>query len=114
MDYCLQVENINKEYDSFKLDNISFNLPYGAIMGFIGENGAGKTTTLKLILNLIKKKSGNIKIFGLDNIKDEKIIKEKIGVVFDESYFHDTLNISEISLIMKNIYKNWDSKLYNS
>ncbi|MDF2686948.1 MAG: putative transporter, ATPase component [Clostridia bacterium] len=114
MDYSLQVENISKEYKAFKLDNLSFNLPHGAIMGFIGENGAGKTTTLKLILNLIKRKSGNIKVFGLDNIKDEKIIKEKIGVVFDESYFHDTLNISDISLIMKNIYKNWDDKLYNS
>lgn len=79
-------------------------------MGFVGENGAGKTTTLKAILNLIHLNKGNIKIFGLDHQKNEKKIKEQIGVVFDESYFHDNLTLSQISKIMGRIYSNWQEK----
>lgn len=114
MDYCLQLENLSKSYNSFKLNNVNLNIPSGSIMGFIGENGAGKTTTIKLILNLIKRDSGKIQIFGMDNIKDEKAIKEQLGVVFDESYFHEMLNIFGVSKIMRNIYKNWDNNLYDS
>lgn len=112
MDYCLQIENLSKAYNNFKLNNINLNIPTGSIMGFIGQNGAGKTTTIKLILNLIKRDNGSIKILGLDNIKDEKAIKENIGVVFDESYFHETLTVNEVSKIMQNIYKNWDDNVF--
>lgn len=113
MEYNLQIEGLSKQYDNFKLNNISFNLPKGCIMGFIGENGAGKTTTINLLLNLIKKDSGNIKIFGLDNIQKEKEIKEQIGVVLDESFFHNNLKPTDISKIMKNTYKTWDNALFN-
>lgn len=114
MDYSLEIENLSKTYDTFKLEDINFKLPSGSIMGLIGENGAGKTTTLKLILNLIKRNEGTIKIFGKDNIENEREIKEQIGIVLDESYFHDTLKASDICLIMKNIYKNWDTDIYNN
>ncbi len=110
----LEINNLTKEYDGFKLNNISFNLPKGSIMGLVGENGAGKSTTIKLILNLIKRKSGTIKVFGLDNIKDEKEIKEQLGVVLDESNFHDNLNSKDVSSIMSRIYKNWDTPLFES
>ncbi|WFA09052.1 ABC transporter ATP-binding protein [Tissierella sp. Yu-01] len=108
----LNVENLSKNYKDFNLNNINFNLPKGCIMGLIGENGAGKTTTVKLILNLIKKNSGAIKIFGFDNIVDEQRIKQDLGVVLDESYFHDNLKPREISLIMDNIYKEWDKDIF--
>ena len=87
MNNVLEINNITKDYKKFKIDNISFNLPKGYIMGFIGANGAGKTTTIKLILNMIKRDSGEIKVFGLDNIREEERIKEQIGVVFDECYY---------------------------
>ncbi|HAR87191.1 MAG TPA: sodium ABC transporter ATP-binding protein, partial [Clostridium sp.] len=48
----IEIKNLTKEYEDFKLDNISFSLDRGYIMGFIGENGAGKTTLLKCILGL--------------------------------------------------------------
>lgn len=114
MNNCIEIKNLTKTYENFKLDNVSFNLPMGSIMGLIGENGAGKTTTLSLILNTIKKDSGEIKIFGLDNITHEKEIKEQIGVVLSESYFHDHLTTKDISEIMKNIYKSWDSNQFES
>ena len=88
MNNVLEISNVTKDYKKFKIDNISFNLPKGYIMGFIGANGAGKTTTIKLILNMIKRESGEIKVFDLDNIREEENIKEQIGVVFDLSLIH--------------------------
>lgn len=112
MDDILNLEELSKTYDGFALKNINLNIPKGCIMGLIGENGAGKTTTIKLILNLIKREKGNIKIFGLDNIKSEKEIKERVGVVLDESNFYADLNPNDISKIMCNIYKNWDNDTF--
>ncbi|RMD04203.1 ABC transporter ATP-binding protein [Clostridium autoethanogenum] len=114
MDEAISVRGLNKTYKNFSLKNVSFSVPKGSIVGFIGENGAGKTTTLKAILNLISRESGEIKILDHDNIKDEKYIKEQIGVVFDESNFHDTLNAKNISKFMAKIYKQWDSNLFFS
>ena len=110
MENILEIKNLAKKYDSFELKNINIELPKGTIMGFIGENGAGKTTTIKSILNIINNDSGQIKIFGLDN-KETKI-KEDIGVVLDDSFLSEYLNPLDINKIMKNIYKNWDEKLY--
>lgn len=110
MENILEIKNLSKKYNSFELKNINIELPKGTIMGFIGENGAGKTTTIKSILNIINKDSGQIKIFGLDN-KETKI-KEDIGVVLDDSFLSEYLNSLDINKIMKNIYKNWDEKLY--
>lgn len=108
MENILEVNNLSKSYNDFSLKNISFNLERGYIMGFIGPNGAGKSTTIKLIMNLIKRNSGNIKVFGLDNIKNEKEIKQKIGFVYDENYFYEDLNLIEIKNIVAPFYKNWD------
>lgn len=86
MENILEIKNLNKKYTGFELKNINMQLPKGMIMGLIGENGAGKSTTIKAILNVINRDSGEIKIFGLDNMKDEKQIKEDIGVVLDDSF----------------------------
>ncbi len=114
MDNALLIRNISKKYDGFSLKNINITLPKGSIMGFIGENGAGKSTTIKLILNLIHKNSGDIKVLGLDNIENEKEIKEQLGVVFDENNFPENIKITDISCIMRNIYKSWDEKAFGS
>lgn len=110
----IRISNLCKNYGSFQLENVSFTLPQGCIMGLIGENGAGKSTTLKLILNLIRRDSGEISIFGLDPVKEERKIKEQIGVVFDENFFHDVLRARDIPSILRPIYTNWDDRLYDS
>lgn len=112
MENILEVKNLSKKYKGFELKNISFELPKGMIMGFIGENGAGKTTTIKAILDIIKNYKGEIKIFGLDNKTNEKKIKEDIGVVLDDMFFPEILMPNDINSIMKDTYKNWDSNLY--
>lgn len=111
---AISIKNLNKSYDRFQLKDISFSVPCGSIVGFIGENGAGKSTTIKGILNLIKRDSGDISIFGMDIDKEEKAIKEQIGVVLDESSFHDNLKVSFIPKFMKNIYKNWEDEIFNN
>ena len=112
MDHILELNNVSKKYKEFQLNNISFNLEKGYIMGLIGPNGAGKSTTIKLIMNLIKKDSGEIKIFGKDYKKDEIAVKERIGFVYDENYFYEDLNLLEMKNIIAPFYKNWDEEAF--
>lgn len=108
----IEVSNLSKRFDRFQLKNVNITLPMGSIMGFIGENGAGKTTTIKLILNQLRADSGTIRILGRDHKDDEKSIKNDIGVVFDESYFHENNKPKHISRIMDRIFTNWDEALF--
>ncbi len=107
----IELQNLSKRYKDFELKNITFNVPQGCIVGLIGENGAGKTTTIKSILN-ITKSEGTIKIFGEDIRKNEKKIKEKIGVVLDDSFLSDYLTPKQINSIMKDIYSTWEESKY--
>jgi ABC-2 type transport system ATP-binding protein len=111
MEYSLKIENLQKRYTDFSLQNISFGVPNGSIVGLIGENGAGKSTTIKLILELINKDGGNVTFW---NKKLDDIDKEDIGVVFDECNFHEVLSARQISNIMGNIYKRWDNEKFKS
>ena len=109
----LEVKNLTKKFKTFELDNVSFKLEPGYIMGFIGPNGAGKSTTIKLIMNLLKKDSGEIKVFNKDNIEFEKEIKNRIGFVYDESYFYEDLSINQMKNIVASFYKEWNNELFN-
>lgn len=106
------LKEVSKSYHNFKLDNINMDIPSGKIVGLIGENGAGKTTLISLMLNQIQRDSGTISIFGLDNIKDEIAIKDKLGFVVDECCFHACLTPKNVSTILANVYKCWDEKYY--
>lgn len=114
MEPLLELTGLSKHYPSFSLKNVSFSLPQGSIMGLIGENGAGKTTTIKLILNEIKKDGGTVRIFGKDNIEEERSVKEQIGVVFDESYFYEGFSAQDVGNILKRIFRSWDAALYEN
>ena len=110
--YALEINNLSKEFSEFKLDNVSFRLEKGMVMGLVGENGAGKTTIIRLILNAIEKNGGNIKIFGMDNDAEEIACKERIGYVADEDYLIVTSNIKNYAKAFAHIYKNWDQPLF--
>lgn len=104
------VKDLCKQFDNFLLDHVSFQVPKGRIVGFIGENGAGKSTTINLILNELKKDKGQIQIFGKEHTMVS--VKENIGVVFDECNFHDVFTASDMEKILSGVYKSWDSNLY--
>ena len=110
MENILEINGLNKAYEDFALKNVSFSLPKGFIMGFVGENGSGKTTTIRSILNMAKIDSGSISVFGLDSVKDTIAIKERLGVVFDSLYLAEHLNVKQIEQQLKPFYKDWDSK----
>lgn len=112
MENILELQGVSKTYKGFALKNINFSLEKGYIMGFIGPNGAGKTTTIKLIMNLIKKDSGHIKLFGMDHMQSEQIIKNRIGFVYDENYFYEDLTLLEMKNIIAPFYQNWDEKVF--
>lgn len=114
MDNILEIRNLRKEYDNFTLKDINFTLPKGYIMGFIGPNGAGKSTTIKLIMNLVKKTSGEIRLFGMDNEKYEREVKDRIGFVYDENYYYDELTIDEMRKIIRPFYSKWDDSVFNN
>lgn len=107
MEPILELQNLRKTFPDFSLKDISFSMERGTIMGFIGPNGAGKSTTIKLILNLLKKDSGQIKVFGLDHLQHEILIKNKLGFVFDENYFYEELTIREMKNLLAPFYQNW-------
>ena len=106
----IEVKHLNKKFDTFELKDINIKIPKGKIIGLIGENGAGKTTLIKCILNVLSHDSGEILIFGKPF---EDKLKDDIGVVFDNSFINDTYTVRDINLIMKHLYSNWDTKLFN-
>ena len=110
---ALQVTDVTKHYDSgFTLDDVTFDLPKGYIMGLIGPNGAGKSTLIKLILNMIHRDAGSIHVLGLDNIADEEPVKEQLGVVFDSSYLYEQWQVKNVERIVAPLYSSWDSGCY--
>lgn len=112
MENCIEIKGIGKKYAQFTLDNVSFTVPCGTVMGFIGENGAGKSTTIKAILGLMKPDSGEITVLGEDSRQLSQEAKEKIGVVFDGLTFPNTLKAIQLDKIMANIYKSWSSETF--
>lgn len=110
MTNALTISGLSKTYPDFTLDNVSFAVPSGSIVGLIGENGAGKSTTINAALGLIQKEAGKVSILGKEKIDDDT--KERIGVVFDGSNYPEILSPKKINRIMKNIYRSWNEQIY--
>ena len=114
MENILELQQICKSFpkSNFILDKLSFSLPYGAILGFVGENGAGKTTTIGCILNTVRKDSGMVKLFGKEMRDTDTDIREKIGVVYDGDNFPGFWSAKQLSQVMEGIYTQWDNALF--
>ena len=114
MENILELRQVSKSFpgSSFRLENISFSLPYGAVLGFVGENGAGKTSTIGCILNTIAQYDGSIKLFGKEMRDSDTDIRERIAVVYDGANFPSYLNANQVSDIMAGVYRHWDKKLF--
>lgn len=112
MENALEIRGLCKRYERFALEDVSFTLPRGCVMGLIGENGAGKTTTIKAVLNLIRRDAGEIRVLGQDNIADERAVKERMGVVLEDGCFLNTMNARQVDTLMGKAYQNWDSEQF--
>jgi ABC-2 type transport system ATP-binding protein len=112
MSNILEVSRISKDYGNFRLQDVSFSLPKGYIMGLIGPNGAGKTTIIKMIMNLVMKQSGEIKIFDKDHQKFEVEIKKRIGFVYDTPTQYEHLNLKQFKNTVAPFYENWDESTF--
>lgn len=109
---AIEVQNLCKNYQEFRLDGVNLTLPSGCIMGLIGENGAGKTTLIKLIMGAISRDSGEIRVLGQDNRKEFRKVKENIGIVLSEPAFPEELKASEIQTVLRHSYQNWDDAAF--
>jgi len=112
MEYALEIRNLSKSYDDFRLKDVSFVLPRGYIMGLIGPNGAGKTTIIKLILNLVRRDGGEIRALGFDNRVGEIDIKRRIGFVHDTPFFYEHLTLANVRKTVAPFYRDWDDSLF--
>lgn len=109
MTSLLEIKNISKSYgEKVGLKDVTFNVPPGSIVGFIGDNGAGKSTTFKIVLGLISKDAGIVKLFGEENINKHPKIKEKIGVVFDAANLPAHLTIKQLNKVFNKMFDSWD------
>ncbi len=118
----LQIKNLTKRYPSFKkglppltaVNNISFDIQRGEILGLLGPNGAGKTTTIQMILGILTPTSGSISVFGLDFFTNPATIRQQIGFASTYVEFTSHLTIYENLMIHGRLYGVEPSKIPSS
>lgn len=110
---ALEVRNLRKDYGDFLLDDVSFTLPSGFIMGLIGPNGAGKTTIIKSIMGLVRADGGSIRIFGNDPKQDGVATRARIGFVYDEPKHYPHLSLGRLGSLVAPFYDRWDDELFH-
>ena len=113
METILSISHLCKDYPSFSLKDVSFDIKPGQIMGFIGRNGAGKTTTLKSIMNLVHYENGEIKAFDKDMTEFELENKQRIGFALSELNYYPNKSIRQLMNVTKRFYQNFDEKKFN-
>ncbi|HIY32279.1 MAG TPA: ABC transporter ATP-binding protein [Candidatus Evtepia faecavium] len=109
---ALAVQGLTKRYKDFVLDNVSFVVPRGAIVGLVGENGAGKSTTLHAILGLIHRDGGSVELLGREDTAVDEAFRNQIGVVFDGSSYPETLTPRKLNRVFQSLYQGWDEAGY--
>lgn len=112
MKNALELKNVSKSFIGFEMNDMTFSLPEGCILGLVGKNGAGKSTIIRLIMDMIHKDGGTIHVLGKNNEEDFTETKQDIGVVLDEPSFPEYVTADQMNHIMKNIYRNWNEKRY--
>lgn len=109
--YAIEINNLVKQFDNFKLGPINLTIPKGTIVGYIGQNGAGKSTTIKLLLGLLNKDSGEIKI--LDEINPSSVgLKDKLGIVFDDLLVPEEMTLIDVEKFCSRVYSKWNKNSF--
>ena len=109
MTNVLELRGVGKRYEGFALDDISLTIPPGVIMGLIGPNGAGKSTVVKLVLNLVHRDTGDVRVFGVDAAGDEVAVKARIGFVHEVPTFYPHMTVAGLGAMVAPFYPKWDA-----
>lgn len=110
----LEVRRLSKQYPNFALQDISFTLPKGYIMGYVGQNGAGKTTTLSSIMHLVKADEGDINVDGIRYEEDEVTYKEAIGYIGDSASMMPDFTLKQVRAILKDFYPTYQAQKFDA
>ncbi len=111
---AIEIRGLTKRYKDFALENLDLELPYGCVLGLVGENGAGKSTTIRLIMDALDRDGGTVTVLGADNKSSEFLErKEDIGVVLDETVVPEVMSARQLGKVMAGTYKNWDQGAYD-
>lgn len=111
---AIEIRNLRKERKGFTLENLNLTLPGGCIMGLIGENGAGKSTTIRMLLEMLRKDSGDVRFFGCDQSEYLSLHRDELGIVLDEVGINGCMKLKQVRSIMGVAFKNWDKEVFDS
>ena len=114
MEKLIEVNGLCKRYKDFHLENITFSLARGSVMGLIGPNGAGKTTTIKSLLGMVLPDAGSVRLFGHDASGSPGTFKHKIGMVMDAPFFVYDWTLADVEKVMKIFREDWDGAAYSN
>ena len=111
---AIEIRGLTKRYRDFSLENLNLDLPYGCVLGLVGENGAGKSTTIRLIMDALERDGGTVSVLGADNRSREFLeLKEDVGVVLDETFVPEILSARQLGKVMAGTFKRWDQGAYD-
>ena len=108
----IRIQNLTKRFEGFALEGVSFAVPRGAVVGFIGENGAGKSTTIKSILGLIRPDGGSIEVFGKDVGSLTKEERGRLGAVLGDGKLPENLTAKDLDGVFRHIFARWDAAAF--
>ena len=110
---AIELRHVSRSFGDFGISDLNLTLPSGCILGLMGENGAGKSTTIRLLMDTLRRDSGEIFVLDVDNTAPEfQRVKQDIGVVLDEARFPETLNARELEQVLALTYTNWESDTF--
>ena len=110
MENAIEVRGLCKRYPDFQLQDVSFTVPAGSIVGFIGENGAGKTTTMRAILGTLRPDGGEIAVLGKPAGHTKTLAQ--VGAVFEDAFFYEVLSPAEVGACLASIQPGFDKEYY--
>ena len=108
----LEMKQVTKTFGAFKaLDDLSLQVPKGAVYGLVGPNGAGKSTVIRHLTGIYKPDSGSVTVDG-QPIADDPNLKERIGYIPDEVFYFPSATMEDMRRFYRDLYSRFDDKLY--
>ena len=111
-DLAFALRGVRATVGQFRLQDVSFALPVGYVMGFIGANGAGKTTTIRCLLGMQRYERGEIEVLGRP-VPGPVGLRQDVGVVLDHTYLVGDWRLREVERAVRPFYDRWDSTRYH-